>query len=508
MVPEGPRPGRATGPRREQGAAMNDHAYSDEQRAAVYRVIEERRDVRRGFLPDPIPADVLTRVIAAAHRAPSVGLSQPWDFILLADRPRRERIKQLADRARADYAASLPGARALAFDRLKTEGILDPPVNIVVTCDPTRGGRHTLGRHSQPQTAAYSSVLAVANLWLAARAEGLGVGWVSFFGERELAAELGLPPHLEVGAYLCLGHVTEVTPEPEPAAVAVFAGDHGVHAQGVTPWPQEVTAQMVANFLAGGAVVNAFAAQAGAEVTVVDVGVAAELEPVPGLLPRKIAPGTADFTEGPAMTRDQALAALTTGVEIARDLVAAGNRCLVTGDMGIANTTASAALICAFTGADPVEATGRGTGIDAATYARKIDVVCRGLARHRPDPEDPVGMLAAFGGFEHAALAGYILGAAALRVPVILDGVISGAAALAAAALAPDVTAACFAGHRSVEPGHAMALDRLGLTPLVDLGLRLGEGTGALLALPLIQSAARALRDVATFDSAGVTEKQ
>ena len=167
-------------------------------------------------------------------------------------------------------------------------------------------------------------------------------------------------------------------PLPEPACVAVFAADHGVHAQGVSPWPQEVTAQMVANFLAGGAVVNAFAAQAGAEVTVVDVGVAADLEPVPGLLPRKIARGTADFTEGPAMTRDQAVAALVTGAEIARNLVAAGNRCLVTGDMGIANTTASAALICAFTGADPAEATGRGTGIDAATYAKKIE---RGLPR-------------------------------------------------------------------------------------------------------------------------------
>src|SRR4029079_7364714 len=285
-------------------------------------------------------------------------------------------------------------------------------------------------------------------------------------------------------------------PLPEPACVAVFAADHGVHAQGVTPWPQEVTAQMVANFLAGGAVVNAFAAQAGAEVTVVDVGVAADLEPVPGLLPRKIARGTADFTEGPAMTRDQATAALVTGAEIARDLVAAGNRCLVTGDMGIANTTASAALICAFTGADPADVTGRGTGIDAGTYARNIDVVCRGLDRHHPgapgapgapglpEPADPIGVLAAFGGFEHAALAGFILGAAALRIPVILDGVIAGAAALAAAALAPDATAACFAGHRSAEPGHAVTLSYLGLRPLVDLGLRLGEGTGAVLALP------------------------
>jgi nicotinate-nucleotide--dimethylbenzimidazole phosphoribosyltransferase len=190
--------------------------------------------------------------------------------------------------------------------------------------------------------------------------------------------------------------------------------------------------------------------------------------------------------------------------------------------MGIANTTASAALICAFTGADPADVTGRGTGIDAATYARKIDVVCRGLDRHQPGfpgapgfsgapgfpgPADPVGVLAAFGGFEHAALAGFILGAAALRVPVILDGVIAGAAALAAVALAPDAAAACFAGHRSAEPGHAVTLSYLGLRPLVDLGLRLGEGTGAVLALPLVQSAARALRDVATFDSAGIAEK-
>src|SRR5258708_11593553 len=179
---------------------MTDHSYSADQRAAVYRVIEERRDVRRGFRPDPIPPEVLTRVLAAAHQAPSVGLSQPWDFIVIASRARRERIKALADRARDDYAASLPGGRALAFDRLKTEAILETPVNIVVTCDPTRGGRHTLGRRSQPQTAAYSSVLAVANLWLAARAEGLGVGWVSFFGHPHPPAQLRLPPHPQLVA--------------------------------------------------------------------------------------------------------------------------------------------------------------------------------------------------------------------------------------------------------------------------------------------------------------------
>ncbi|WP_030171127.1 nicotinate-nucleotide--dimethylbenzimidazole phosphoribosyltransferase [Spirillospora albida] len=298
-------------------------------------------------------------------------------------------------------------------------------------------------------------------------------------------------------------------PMPEPAAVAVFAADHGVHAQGVTPWPQEVTAQMVANFLAGGAVVNAFARQAGASVTVVDIGVAAPLDAAPGLLSRKVASGTADMTAGPAMTPEEVRRAVETGIDVARDLVEGGARCLVTGDMGIANTTASAALIAAFTGLPPEDVTGRGTGIDDATHARKVEVVRTALARHGllAGAGDPLTALAAVGGLEHAGLAGFILGAAARRVPVILDGVIAGAAALAAVALCPGALHACVAGHRSVEPGHAAALRHLGLRPLVDLELRLGEGTGAVLAVPLVQSAVRVLHEVATFDSAGVTEK-
>ncbi|MGH3615470.1 MAG: nicotinate-nucleotide--dimethylbenzimidazole phosphoribosyltransferase [Pseudonocardia sp.] len=296
-------------------------------------------------------------------------------------------------------------------------------------------------------------------------------------------------------------------PVPEPAAVAVFAADHGVHSQGVTPWPQEVTGQMVSNFLAGGAVVNAFARQLGADVWVVDVGVRAPLETVPGLLSRRVAAGTADLTAGPALTREQARAAVEVGIETARQLVAAGNRCLLCGDMGIANTTAAALLICAFTGADPAAATGRGTGIDDATLERKTGVVRRALALHRPDRADPIGVLAAFGGLEHAAIAGFVLGGAALRVPVLLDGVNAAAAALVAAVLSPDAVAYCLAGHRSAEPGHRLALAHLRLEPLLDLGMRLGEGTGALLALPVAQAAARAMQDVATFDVAGVIDK-
>ncbi|WP_431886660.1 nicotinate-nucleotide--dimethylbenzimidazole phosphoribosyltransferase [Micromonospora wenchangensis] len=326
-------------------------------------------------------------------------------------------------------------------------------------------------------------------------------------------------------------------PLPEPAAVAIFAGDHGVHAQRVTPWPQEVTAQMIGNFLAGGAVVNAFARQAGASVTVVDVGVAAPLPfppadatsadaapadaapadaasgptgtapAPPRLLDANVRRGTRDMTVTAALTRDEARTAVETGIRVAAGLIDAGAGVLLTGDMGIANTTPAAALVAAFTGVDPEAATGRGTGVDDETYRRKVGVVRTALQRHRPDPADPLGVLAAVGGLEHAALAGLILGAAARRVPVLLDGVIAVSAALAAAALAPDAVGAMVAGHRSVEPGATVALRHLGLDPLVDLGLRLGEGTGALLALPVVTGAVRVLHEVATFDAAGVSEK-
>ncbi|HET9859844.1 MAG TPA: nicotinate-nucleotide--dimethylbenzimidazole phosphoribosyltransferase [Nocardioidaceae bacterium] len=288
--------------------------------------------------------------------------------------------------------------------------------------------------------------------------------------------------------------------------VAVFAGDHGVHAQGVSPWPQEVTAAMVANFRAGGAAVNVLARQAGADVFVVDMGVAADLAPGPDLFDRKIRAGTSDLATGPAMTRDEAVEGLLAGVEVAAGLVDRGYDCLLTGDMGIANTTPSAALIAAFAPADPVLATGRGTGIDDPTLARKIEIVAAAL-RERPVGDDPVETLASLGGFEHAGIAGFILGAAARRVPVILDGVIAGSAALVAKALAPDAVSRCFAGHRSVEPGHVIALDALGLRPLVDLDLRLGEGTGAVLAFPIVEAAGATLREMATFDSAGVAQK-
>jgi nicotinate-nucleotide--dimethylbenzimidazole phosphoribosyltransferase len=301
-------------------------------------------------------------------------------------------------------------------------------------------------------------------------------------------------------------------PRPTPAAVAVFAGDHGVVAEGVTPWPQEVTAQMVANFVAGGAAINVLARQAGATVVVVDVGVATPLPPAcegaPGLVRRPIARGTANLASGPAMTLDQCRAALDAGAEVAAGLVAAGARALVTGEMGIGNTTSAAAVIAALSGRAPAEVTGRGTGVDDAGLARKVAVVERALARHAGAvAAGPLPALAAVGGLEIAALAGFVVGGAAAGVPVVVDGVIADAALLAAERLVPGVAARCLAGHRSTEPGAAAVLALLGMEPILDLGLRLGEGSGACLALPVVEAAARILAEMATFDSAGVSEK-
>ena len=296
-------------------------------------------------------------------------------------------------------------------------------------------------------------------------------------------------------------------PVPEPAAVAVFAGDHGVLVEGVSPWPQEVTAQMVANFCGGGAAVNVLARHAGADVVVVDVGVAGDLPASAGLRRAKVRRGTGNIAREPAMTADEAARALDVGAEVAADLVSGGARCLLTGDMGIGNTTAAAAVIAALTGRPAREVTGRGTGVDDETWARKVEVVERAVAR-TAGADGPGAVLASVGGLEIAALAGFVVGGAAAGVPVLLDGVIAGAAALAAVAASPSCLGYLFAGHRSSEPGATVVLDELGLAPLVDLDLRLGEGTGACLALPLLQASAKVLRDMATFASAGVTDRK
>ena len=295
------------------------------------------------------------------------------------------------------------------------------------------------------------------------------------------------------------------SPEPLEAAIVVAAADHGVAAEGVSAYPQEVTRQMLANFASGGAAISVLARAAGARLVVVDAGV---VEPYahPAVRDLRIGAGTANAATGPAMSREQAEEAVHRGTKLAAELTGAGVALVALGDMGIANTTSASALGCVLLARDPVAMCGPGTGLDPAGIAHKASVVERMLERNRPDPADPLGVLAAVGGFEIGLLAGVALGAAAARAAVLLDGFITGAAGLLAARLAPEAGGYLIASHRSPEPGHAAMLEALGLEPLLDLGLRLGEGSGAALALPLLAGARAILVEMATFEGAGVTD--
>jgi nicotinate-nucleotide--dimethylbenzimidazole phosphoribosyltransferase len=310
----------------------------------------------------------------------------------------------------------------------------------------------------------------------------------------------------ELARELCL--MTGQCPPPvREAVIFTLAGDHGVVAEGVSAYPQVVTAQMVENFLNGGAALNVLARYVGARVVVADIGIAGPYLDRPGLQQRRVAPGTANLARGPALTRGQALAALEAGAALVEEERPRGLDLIGTGEMGIGNTTAASAVTAALTGL-PVEAvTGRGTGVDDATWRRKVDVVGRGLAINRPDAADGLDVLAKVGGLEIAGLAGVILAGAAWRIPIILDGFIAGAAALAAVALKPEARHYLIAAHRSVEPGHRHVLAALGLTPYLDLGMRLGEGTGAALGIGLARAATALLAEMATFKSAGVSDR-
>lgn len=290
--------------------------------------------------------------------------------------------------------------------------------------------------------------------------------------------------------------------------VLVVAGDHGVARHGVSAYPPEVTAQMVANFLAGGAAVNVLAARAGATVRVLDLSVDGEVPGAPADVTRhKVRRGSGSLDREDALSPDEAERAFAAGLAVVDEEVDAGADLLVPGDMGIGNTTPSAVLVAALTGVEPVRAVGRGTGVDDVGWGRKVTAVRDGLRRARSRQGDPLGLLACVGGADLACLAGVLVQAAVRRTPVVLDGVVVTAAALVTSRVAPSARAWWVAGHRSVEPAAALALADLGLEPLLDLRLRLGEGTGALLALPLVQAAAAVLAEMATFDEAGVSER-
>jgi len=299
----------------------------------------------------------------------------------------------------------------------------------------------------------------------------------------------------------------KVPPRRGRKLLFVFAADHGITQEGVSAYPKEVTAQMTYNFLNGGAAINVLARHHGVDSEIVDVGVDHEFAAPRGLRNCKVRRGTANFARGPAMTRAEALRCVELGIRLAEEAAAQDPFLLGAGDMGIGNTSSAAAILCALTGAAPAGAVGRGTGIDDATLARKISAIERGLDINQPDANDPLDVLAKLGGLEIGAIAGMILATAAFRIPMVLDGFISGAAALLAQRFSPHVREILFASHLSAERGHRLMLEELNLTPVLDLSMRLGEGTGACLLMGLIEAAVRVMAEMATFESAGVKGK-
>jgi nicotinate-nucleotide--dimethylbenzimidazole phosphoribosyltransferase len=576
-TPPGFDPSRAA----ERAADPAGWRYSDSEREAVHRVIAERRDIRR-FRPDPVADELLRRVLEAAHRAPSVGLMQPWRLIVVRDPATRVAVRQLAQRERIRQADRFD-ERTREFLDQKVEGVVEAPLGICVCCDHGDPAAEVLGRGTIPETDVYSTACAVENLWLAARAEGLGVGWVSFYRPADLRAVLGIPPRVDPIAYLCVGWPDErpvrpgleaagwserapleavvmeerwrgdeavangaapipdrsaataardrldrlvkpagslgaiealierwaaIAGAPPPArlraGVLVCAADHGHVRHGTSLFDSAVSAQVTAAAARGETAVGVLARQGGHELLVADVGLQG---PTPaGVRDAKVAPGSADMTVGPALSPDQLDAALAAGATLATELAERGVDCLVLGEIGIGNTATAAALACALTGASPAETVGRGTGLDSAGLERKRALVARALERNGA-PAGGRDTLLAVGGLELAALAGAVAEAARRRLPVLLDGYAVTVAALAAVRLDPGVGEVLIAGHRSAEPGHARVLEELGLEPLLDLRMRLGEASGALIALPIVEAAGALHGSMATFEEAGIERR-
>ena len=596
VVPEGFDASRASY-RREH---PDDWRFSDSERQAVWRAIDERRDIRK-FRPDPLPDGLLARLLNAAHAAPSVGLSQPWRFIVVRDETTRSAMQAMAQRERIEQSKYFEG-RSTQFLDLKIEGIREAPLSICVCCDRGDPDVEVLGRHTVRDADIYSTCLAIENFWLAARAEGVGVGWVSFYEPDELSELLGLPEYVVPIAWLCVGYPDERPTRPglesngwdrrrdvgelvfherwgsgeredlgsaleeesvsfsvseswceqlaarvQPGdvtagitvrdvedelvkplgslgvlegvvqqwavatgsapptvmkpGVLVFAGDHGVTSRKVSLFEGRVSRQIAVAAARGATAIGVLARAHDAAFSIVDVGLVGER--APGVIDRRVANATSDISRGPAMTHEQVREAVHAGYLEAKAMI---DTCdvLIVGEIGIGNTTVAAALLAALTRSLPRDVCGRGTGLDAQGLDRKIAVIEEALRENAPDARDALECLRRVGGFEFAALVGAMFAAGEARRPILLDGFATGVAALVAYRLQPRLRDYFIAGHRSAERAHAMVLDELGLEPLLDLRLRLGEASGAALAFPLLKLAATLHAEMESFDDARV----
>ncbi len=576
--------------------------FDDDDLAAVMRVIAERRDIRR-FRPDPIPEQLIRRLLEAAHQAPSVGLMQPWRFVLVRSEQTKAAMQAIAARERLVQSEHFD-ERTRQYLDLKIEGIREAPLNICVCCDRDGGRGEVLGRHTIRDTDLYSTCLAIQNFWLAARAEGVGVGWVSFYRPDDVRTLLHLPPSVVPVAWLCVGYPDErptrpgleaagwegrrklegfvfsehwgepepVVRNPEPivagqssrhvavtewwnslaaqvmpgdaaaairirdvsdelvkpvgslggletlverwamatgapppinprVGILVLAADHGVARHWVSLYPARVGGQVAQAAARGETAIGVLARAFGAELVVADVGLTGARRR--GVVGHRVAAGSADITLGPAMSPEQLRAGVAGGHSLAAAL-AERSDVIVLGEIGIGNTTVAAALLAGLTGLSPEAVCGRGTGLDAQGLERKRATVAAALRANSANRADPLECLRRLGGHEFAALVGAMLAAAAAHRLILLDGFATGVAALVTCRLQPSVRDYLIAGHRSAEPAHAHVLTELGLEPLLDLRLRLGEASGAALALPLIGLAARLHAEMGRFDQTGV----
>ena len=591
--------------------------FTPEEKSGVYRAIYERRDIR-SYLPDAVPDEIILKALDAAHHAPSVGFMQPWNFILIKNKDLRLKLYEHFCAVNEKASLNFADDRNLKYRSLKLQGILDAPLNILVTCNTNRAGEHVLGRATIRETDIYSTCLAVQNFWLSARAEGLGVGWMSLYEPETVTDIFSLPEGVLPVAYLTVGYPVEFPEDPmlesvgwrqrmelkdiiyhdfwgnsdpltsdaaanpnsnekirsiddvrggkdglfekkleieqdlnnssvspsssssssssdrldnliKPAgslgmledyiirlgeiqntsvpvlnkkSLVLFAGDHGVTDEGVSAYQKEITARMVYQFLSGGGAVNSIARQNGIDLFIADMGVDHDFADASGLIHSKISCGTKNFIHEKAMTESETFLAIDAGRNIIKNLERPDIICL--GEMGIGNTTSAAAIASAVLNKNPSEIAGRGTGIGDKTFQKKLEVIKRGLEIHSDSLSDPVKLLSALGGFEIAGMVGAILACHEFNIPVLLDGFITGSAALIACKMRPEAVTVLFAGHRSKEKGHRLMLDFLNLKPVLKLDMRLGEGSGAALAVNILESAVRIMREMRTFEEVGI----
>ncbi|EPG74425.1 5,6-dimethylbenzimidazole synthase BluB / nicotinate-nucleotide--dimethylbenzimidazole phosphoribosyltransferase CobT multi-domain protein [Leptospira fainei serovar Hurstbridge str. BUT 6] len=560
---------------------LEQEDFNDSEKASVYKAIYSRRDIR-AYTSNPIDEDIIYRLLDAAHHAPSVGFMQPWNFVIIQDASIRKRIYDHFIDVNERAANLYQDDRKVKYSSLKLQGILDSPVNILFTCDRNRDGQNVLGRSTNKDTDIYSTCLAVQNFWLAARAEGLGAGWMSILESEFIRELLEIPENVLPIAYMTLGKPVWTPKEPmlesvgwkhrenlsdlvfkdkwgikynpyslnrdiaketfpissqerldsltkpkqslgfieeciikiantqkkqfpssKEKAIFLFAGDHGIVSEGISAYNSDVTAQMMYMYIAGGAAINSIARKNRIDLVLFDMGINHDFNNAPGMKHLKIRNGTRNFLEETAMTQEEAGLAFENGKDVVRKLGTKYDM-IGLGEMGIGNTTASTAIASVLLNKDPLTLTGAGTGIGNSTLLKKIEIIQKGISKHGSRTLNEWQALVCFGGYEIAAMVGVIEEAYSLGIPVVLDGMITSVAALIAYRRNPGIVSVLIAGHISREPAHRFILNELGLRPVLDLNLSLGEGSGSALAMGILDTGCVLFREMKTFEEANI----